>query len=60
VVSAPASTYLAPIEAEIRRVRALLGDAEWRSDERDATRYRSILLSLLAAQARGERYAIPF
>ncbi len=54
------STYLAPIEAEIRRVRALLGDAEWRSDERDAARYRSILLSLLAAQARGERYSIPF
>lgn len=55
-----ASTYLAPIEAEIRRVRALLGDAQWREDERDATRYRSILLSLLAAQARGERYSIPF
>ncbi len=59
-MSAPASTYLAPIEAEIRRVRALIGDAEWRSDERDALRYRSILLSLLAAQARGERYSIPF
>lgn len=59
-MSAPASTYLAPIEAEIRRVRALIGDAEWRSDERDVTRYRTILLSLLAAQARGERYAVPF
>lgn len=50
--------YLEPIETALRRVRKAISDAEWSG--RDTAALHATLLSLLAAQARGERYAIPF
>lgn len=50
--------YLEPIETAIRRVRRLLADAEWQGG--DTAALTSQLVALLAAQARGERYAVPF
>jgi len=50
--------YLEPIETALRRVRRAISDAEWNG--RDTAALHAILLTLLAAQARGERYAIPF
>lgn len=51
-------TYLEPIETAIRRIRRLLADAEWQGG--DTAALTSQLVALLAAQARGERYAVPF
>ena len=50
--------YLEPIETALRHVRKAISDAEWRGE--DTAALHATLLSLLAAQARGERYAIPF
>lgn len=50
--------YLEPIETALRRVRKAISDAEWSG--RDTAALHATLLALLAAQARGERYAIPF
>ena len=52
------SCYLEPIETALRRVRRAISDAEWSG--RDTAALHATLLSLLAAQARGERYAVPF
>lgn len=47
-----------PIETAIRRVSALLSEAEWRGS--DTLALETLLQSLLAAKDRGERWNIPF
>lgn len=47
-----------PIETAIRRVRRQLSEVQWQGS--DTLALETLLQTLLAAQARGERWNIPF